>query len=319
MSTADVLGSRWLAGDQAAGNELAASMTADELRKFGVEALVACCTAAGNPPAEVLRVVEVGRADPRLGHVAFDAVRNLVLEADASSPGALLERLLWVAEDAAKNIYNSTNPDDPFDADAGERLVASVGAFCLGLSPDRREPLTRQLLHALASTTSLPRSKQELEAVRREKLLARWAVGDPATCKALVAGMTDEQLRTFAVEALAAACAAIGGTPPAVLKVIDVGRDAPHLARAAFDSVRELSSRTEAEAHPWAPATRVLRLAAIAAQVIYNSSKPQDPFEPAPGQWLLGTAAALPPALPPPDRQTLTEQLWLAVERASAP
>jgi len=61
----------------------------------------------------------------RQGHAAFDLVRDRVLEWESkdTAPSDSSYYVLLVAENAARVIYNATEPLDPFDDDSGAWLV----------------------------------------------------------------------------------------------------------------------------------------------------------------------------------------------------
>jgi hypothetical protein len=62
-------------------------------------------------------------------HDAFSAVRKLTLAAERKPPGKLSHCLLYVAENAAKVIYNASGSPAPFDADSGDWLVRCARDF----------------------------------------------------------------------------------------------------------------------------------------------------------------------------------------------
>jgi hypothetical protein len=310
------LEARWLAGDSVAASELAASMTAVGLGKFGTEALAACCTMVDAPPA-VANVVQVGRADPSRAHAAFDAVRELTLRADTRSDDSGRLLLLSVAENAARVVYNSTNPDDPFDADSEECLLRSIAEFSMSLKPGARSVLARQLSGVLESMGPLRVTPSEVQKIRAAKLSTRWFAGDPEACRMLAGEMTEAQLRIFAVDVLTACCTVATEVPSAVLQVVEAGRSAPGSARVAFEAVRELRPAAEIS-QPVTLDARLLRVAESAARVVYNSTNPDDRFERASGEWLFQTSSSLYCALPNDVRQQLGKQLSQALTRAKA-
>jgi hypothetical protein len=307
------LEARWLAGDEEAAGTLAAGMTASELRTFGTEALAACCESV-EAPRPVLDVVNVGRNDPRLGHAAFDAVRELTLRVEAKGDAAA-PALLCAAENVARVIYNSTTPDDPFDADAELYVFKSFAAFCLSLKPQAREMLEQQLRRVLESTRQGGGSPVDVRSIRLSKLESRWLTGDPETCRALAAEMTQPQLRLFAVDALSACCAVAANVPSPVLRVIEAGRSAPGSARVAFGAVHELRLAAEVSQAVTLDA-RLLRVAESAARVIYNSTMPDGAFERASDEWLLQAAAGFHYASPTEFREQLGERLRQALAAA---
>lgn len=310
------LEARWLAGDEEAARALAAGMTAVELRRFGTEALAACCENV-KAPQEVLEVVDSGRNDPNRGHAAFDAVRQLTLRAEARGDVSATP-LLYAAENVARIVYNSTAPDDPFDADAEEYVFSSIAAFHTSLPPQVRETLAQQLRRVLETTRPTATTAAAARTIQLAKLKSRWLVGEPEACSALAQEMTASQLRLFAVDALAACCTATAKVPPAVVQVLDAGCSAPSSTRIAFDVVRELRLAAESTQGVTLDA-RLLRVAESAARVIYNSTGPDDAFDPASGEWLFQVSASFLYAAPDGVREQLGQRLLHALAKATTP
>jgi hypothetical protein len=175
--------------------------------------------------------------------------------------------------------------------------------------------LTEQLARALTAAR-LSASSKELGDIRRDKLVARWFVGDPEACKALAEEMTADQLRIFSVDALAACCTVVGGTPSPVLQIVTIGRENPRLIRGACDAVQDLRLAAEAGSQAVTPPVRVLRVAESAARVIYNSTTPADPFDARSSEWLFQTLAGLCHAIGGDGRKLLCNQLLDALTAA---
>jgi hypothetical protein len=150
---------RWLSADLAACEELARLIPGPELARFATDGLATFCHALGDVPPAILGVVEVGRGDWRRGHAAFDAVRKLTLAAeDRNDTGTPPHLLLFVGENAARVIYNATDPQDPFDSDSGAWLLATMANLLQGMPPSQRHDLSQVLWSRLAdsATAGLP-------------------------------------------------------------------------------------------------------------------------------------------------------------------
>jgi hypothetical protein len=77
-------------------------------------------------PKHVQAVAKIARNPKRWGeaHSAFSAVRWLTLaEEKTHAGGTVYECMLFVAENAAKVIYNASGDPAPFDDDCGDWLV----------------------------------------------------------------------------------------------------------------------------------------------------------------------------------------------------
>ena len=93
--------------------------------------LAACCNGVAAVPKPVQHVLELARDSARwkLAHDAFSAVRQLTLAAERQPIGKLDHYLLYVAENAAKVIYNASGSSAPFDEDCGAWLVRCAKEF----------------------------------------------------------------------------------------------------------------------------------------------------------------------------------------------
>ncbi len=135
----------WISGGQAASEKLAALMDRSTLAYAATEGLAICCEAITRPAPEVLAVVEAGRTNWAQGHDAFDAVRALTIMTEQSQQEEPAFLILYVAENAAKVIYNASSPDDPFDDDSGAWFFMCVSHFLRSLDDVCREKLTHAL------------------------------------------------------------------------------------------------------------------------------------------------------------------------------
>ena len=129
------------------------ALTAQQLAEVATCGLAACCATIDCKEKEVLDVVAVGSQPSKWtrGHEAFDQVRVRTLEVERdllvspkseTSPGYLL---LFVAENAARLLYNATSPVDPFDADSGSSFFRSLSRFVVSLPSAKQEQLAQAL------------------------------------------------------------------------------------------------------------------------------------------------------------------------------
>jgi len=150
----DDLRNRWLSADLAACGTLASRLSGSELARFAGDGLASCCNALPSVPSEILGVVKIGRGDWSRGHAAFDAVRHLTLDAEARrAPKTPAYLLLFVAENAARVIYNATTPGDPFDDDSGAWLVLTMAQFTRSLPESQSHELSSLLWSMISGPT----------------------------------------------------------------------------------------------------------------------------------------------------------------------
>lgn len=138
-------------------DEQVKSLTAQQLAEVATSGLAACCETVSCKEKEVLDVVAVG-SQPSMwtrAHDAFDEVRIRTLEVERDllvpsrsdpSPEYLL---LFVAENAARLLYNATNPVDPFDADSASSFFRSLSRFVVSLPSAKQEQLAQALREVL--------------------------------------------------------------------------------------------------------------------------------------------------------------------------
>jgi hypothetical protein len=300
---------RWLAGEPAACAEMAAALTLAALKDFAVESLVVCCNAVAQVPVAVRRVLEVGRDAPHKAHGAFSGVRELTLAADAKPALAFQElELLEVAEQAAKAIYNSTNPSDPFDLETGERLLAASAAFYRALPETTSATFSEQLLRALRSArASVPPG----EDPQVPDWINRWLVGDGVAARRLASKMTSTQLSAFGPNALVACCAAAHTPSADVLRVVNVCRAAMpssqafQLQTAAADK-RARTPPNSVESRLWSVAEQVLK-------VVGEGANPEELPDPSAGYYLLLAIVLFCHSVPDEARDELNEKLSSAL------
>jgi hypothetical protein len=132
METPEDLRRAWHREDLAACSDLAVGLSADALAIFAGAALKACLAELPGPQ-ELSAIAEVGKDRRRWSeaHLAFDAARDLTLKYEESTPSTDDPNyvLLFVAENAARVIYNATSPSDPFDDDSATWLLRSLARF----------------------------------------------------------------------------------------------------------------------------------------------------------------------------------------------
>jgi hypothetical protein len=123
------------------------------LPAFVAESLEACTQCIDCHQAEILNVIHIAKTRNFVGaHAAFDDVRELVLAAEQSrsfSEDAVGYRLLFVAENAARVLYNLSIPEDPFDSDSLEWLLISVAAFGSAFRTVSSQNAARKLLQTI--------------------------------------------------------------------------------------------------------------------------------------------------------------------------
>lgn len=146
-----------------------------------------------------------------------------------------------------------------------------------------------------------------------EDVEARWLAGDGPAAHDIAATLTIKAQKTFAIEALAACCDATNDVPSAVRRLVDVGREAPHDAHAAFSAVRELTLASDASVDA-SPRAALLEVAENAAKVIYNATAPTDPFDLDSGSKLLHATAAFRSVLPMAARAELAKRLLASLQ-----
>jgi hypothetical protein len=154
MEPLEELRRRWQSEDMKACTVLAARLPAEAAVVFAGTALAACLATLPEQQKELSDLVGIGEDRGRWAqaHAAFDAVRRLTLERER---GAVTSQdptyiVLFVAENAARVIYNAAGPTDPFDDDSAAwllltqaQMVRSTGSSELS---DRIWELYRQAL-----------------------------------------------------------------------------------------------------------------------------------------------------------------------------
>jgi hypothetical protein len=130
MGNNDLIG-RWRQGDLAACERLVDGISPEVCAHFATHVLELCAATTQNAPGPVDGVIQAGQKNWGVGHRAFDAVRDLVLQiehaGEESRESGFL--LLFVAENAARVIYNASSPADPFDDDSPAYFMAAVSDF----------------------------------------------------------------------------------------------------------------------------------------------------------------------------------------------
>lgn len=143
---------QWLDGDDIVdfGHRLMADLPpAQQVAR--AKAVLDLCRGRLPPIGAVERVATIA-ADPTRwaeGHDAFSAVRALTLREERKATHAAYKALLFVAEIAAKIIYNASGTPAPFDRDSPWWLANNARTFARALAD---EVFTRQLWHALRAT-----------------------------------------------------------------------------------------------------------------------------------------------------------------------
>lgn len=138
----------WFTWDHSACLAVASCITAEDFVAVAVEGLELCCSAVANPPQAVQAVARVGRSDWGRGHDAFDAVRQLTLAMELIEPRPRPDPsylLLFVAENAARMIYNASGTKYPFDDDSGAWLIRAFRQFAQSLPQPHQDRVTAGL------------------------------------------------------------------------------------------------------------------------------------------------------------------------------
>jgi len=116
---------------------------------WAAEILDLACSQLPAVPIPVQAVAAIAR-DPkrwREARAAFDAVRSLTLaEERLHAGGRVYACLLYVAENAAKVVYNATGPLAQFDVDCGNWLVVCMRQFADAIGSPEFADRVRALL-----------------------------------------------------------------------------------------------------------------------------------------------------------------------------
>jgi hypothetical protein len=121
----------WNANPLLAGVTIYRSVPNDRRPQWAAAILEACCNRVRSVPEPVQHVLELGRnaSHWKLAHDAFSGVRQLTLAAERGPMDRLSHYLLYVAENAAKVVYNASGSSAPFDSDCGAWLVRCAREF----------------------------------------------------------------------------------------------------------------------------------------------------------------------------------------------
>jgi hypothetical protein len=120
----------WASGQaRRAGSAIYEAISGPHRPAWAADILELSCSRLADVPAPVRAVAEIAR-DPlrwREAHAAFSAVRKLTLAEEKSHAGGVVyELVLFVAENAAKVVYNASGQPAPFDYDCGYWLVGCL-------------------------------------------------------------------------------------------------------------------------------------------------------------------------------------------------
>ncbi len=128
----------WIDDPLDAGVAVYSSVPNEVRPAWAADILRACSKQLNDTPTAVQYVISIASDKehwPR-AHAAFTVVRQLTLNAEQHDAGDLSHYLLYVAENAAKVVYNATDPTDPFDDDSGAWLVRCARDFAGEVASD---------------------------------------------------------------------------------------------------------------------------------------------------------------------------------------
>jgi hypothetical protein len=99
-------------------------------------AVLDACRRRHPPVPEIEAVAMLARAPSRWreAHDAFRAIRKLTLLEEKRPTSTVYRALLFVAENAAKTVYNGCEPGDAFDEDCPYWLVRCAREMAMALS-----------------------------------------------------------------------------------------------------------------------------------------------------------------------------------------
>lgn len=133
MNVSPSLRDVWATDPLRAGEVLYDQICSEDRPRWAAEILATCANCLTTVPKAVTHVISIGRSRWRFrwrnGHTAFSQVRRLTLQAEARRDEDTTHYLLYVAENAAKVIYNASDPVDAFDKDSGAWLVRCAYDF----------------------------------------------------------------------------------------------------------------------------------------------------------------------------------------------
>jgi hypothetical protein len=147
---------RWQAGDALhVGHVIYELLDGPARVALAAKLLSSCCTAVPTIPTPIRDILLIA-ADPGRwpeAHDAFSHVRSLTLaHVPTNNDTRIYGALLYVAENAAKVIYNASGRPAPFDHDAGYWLVGCADTLTRACdSEDMAERLWSVLASSIAS------------------------------------------------------------------------------------------------------------------------------------------------------------------------
>ena len=131
MAAADINFDSWQKDALCVGVTIYSRVPDNRRPEWAASILTTCCARVSVVPKPITDVIELASepAKWQLAHSAFSAVRELTLAADSRLIKNITNRLLYVAENAAKVIYNASRSSAPFDRDSGAWLVRCAKEF----------------------------------------------------------------------------------------------------------------------------------------------------------------------------------------------
>ena len=121
----------WNADPLGTGVAVYSRVPNDHRPEWAASILHACCGRVSTNPKPIEHVMHLApdSANWKLAHDAFSGVRQLTLAAERRPIENTDHYLLYVAENAAKVIYNASGSSAPFDQDSGAWLVRCAKEF----------------------------------------------------------------------------------------------------------------------------------------------------------------------------------------------
>lgn len=157
----DAMRAQWDSGDAMRVGWTTYEALSDQGRvQLAAELLATSCQLLPAVPPAIGRVLSIAQDGSRWreAHEAFRGVRALTLKhASRDRPDRIYEAALYVAENAAKVIYNASHEPAPFDYDAGYWLVGCAHTLAMvSGEPELKDKFWAVVVAVLQSTGRPP-------------------------------------------------------------------------------------------------------------------------------------------------------------------